>query len=86
MFHWPLSNYRVGEDAYQVALQPSLSNLHSVFHVSQLQKYVPDPSRVIQMYEVQVRDNLTVDALSLRIEDREVKNLRGKEIALVKVT
>jgi len=38
------------------------------------------------MDEVQVRDNLIVDALSLRIEDREVKNFRGTEIALVTVT
>jgi len=38
------------------------------------------------MDEVQVRYNLTVEALPLRMEDREVKNLRGKEIALVKVT
>ena len=27
---------RVGEMTYQIALPPSLSNLHSVFHVSQL--------------------------------------------------
>lgn len=40
---------------------------------------------MIQMYDVQVRDNLTVEALPLRIADREVKQLRGKEIALVKV-
>jgi len=38
------------------------------------------------MDEVQVRDNLTVETLPLKIEEREVKNLRGKEIALVKVT
>jgi len=76
---------RVGEVAYQVALPPSLSNLHSVFRVSQLRKYVPDPSHVIHMDDVQVKENLTVEALPLRIEDREVKNLRGKEISLVKV-
>jgi len=38
------------------------------------------------MDEVQVRDNLTLEALPLTIEDMEVKNLRHKEIALVKVT
>lgn len=37
------------------------------------------------MDDVQVRDNLTVEASSLGIEDREVKQLRGKDIALVKV-
>jgi len=34
---------------------------------------------------VQVRDKLTVETLPLRIEDRKVKKLRGKEIPLVKV-
>ena len=37
------------------------------------------------MDDVQVRDNLTVEVLPLRIDGREMKQLRGKEIALVKV-
>lgn len=41
--------------------------------------------RVIQMDDVQVRDNLTVKASPLLVEDREVKHLRGKKIALVKL-
>jgi len=69
---------RIGTAAYRVGLPPHLSNLHDVFHVSQLRKYVSDPSRVIPRDDVQVRDNL-------RIEGREVKKLRGKEIPLVKV-
>ena len=76
---------RVGKVAYRVALPPHLSNLHNVFHVSQLRKYVPDPSHVIQMDDVEVRENLTVETMPVRIEDREVKVLRGKEIKLVKV-
>ncbi len=56
-----------------------------MFHVSQLRKYVPDPSHVIQGDDVQVRDNLMVETLPVRIEGREVKHLRGKEIPLVKV-
>ena len=35
--------------------------------------------------DVQVRDNLTVETLPVRIEGREVKKLRGKDIPLVKV-
>ena len=76
---------RVGKVAYRVALPPNLSNLHDVFHVSQLRKYIPDPSHVIQMDDIQVRDNLTVETMPLRIEGREAKSLRGKEIDLVKV-
>ncbi|XP_050915862.1 uncharacterized protein LOC127130954 [Lathyrus oleraceus] len=76
---------RVGELEYIVSLPPSLSSLHSVFHVSQLQKYVPDPSHVIQTDDVQVRYKLAVEASPLQIEDREVKHLRVKEIASMKV-
>ncbi|KAI5436027.1 hypothetical protein KIW84_022457 [Lathyrus oleraceus] len=76
---------RIGEVAYRIALPPSLANLHEVFHVSQLRRYIPDPSHVVQVDDVQVRDNLTVKTSPMRIEDRELKQLRGKEIALVKV-
>ena len=76
---------RIGTAAYRVGLPPHLSNLHDVFHVSQLRKYVSDPSHVIPRDDVQVRDNLTVETLPVRIEGREVKRLRGKEISLVKV-
>jgi hypothetical protein len=49
---------RIGTVAYRVGLPPHLSNLHDVFHVSQLRKYVADPSHVIPRDNVQVRDNL----------------------------
>ncbi|KEH16514.1 hypothetical protein MTR_0158s0020, partial [Medicago truncatula] len=37
---------------------------------------------VIPRDDVQVRDNLTVETLPVRIDDRKVKALRGKEIPL----
>lgn len=40
---------------------------------------------MIPIDDVQVRDNLIVEALPIRIDDRELKQLRGKKIALVKV-
>ncbi|XP_073221468.1 uncharacterized protein [Cicer arietinum] len=76
---------RVGNVAYQIALPPSLSNLHSVFHVSQLRKYIFDPSHVIESDKVQIKENLTFETLPLRIEDQKTKELRGKTISLVKV-
>ncbi|MCI25818.1 putative retrotransposon gag protein [Trifolium medium] len=68
---------RVGKVAYRIAWPPSLANLHDVFHVSQLRKYVSDPSHVIELDDVQVRDNLTVETMPMRIEGREVKKLRN---------
>jgi len=44
-----------------------------------------DASHVIQVDDLEVRDNLTVETWPVRIDDREVKRLRGKEIVLVKV-
>ena len=39
---------RVGPVAYHLALPPSLQGSHDVFHVSNMCRYVPDPSHVIQ--------------------------------------
>ena len=33
--------------AYRLALPPSLSSVHAVFHVSMLGKYTPDPTHVV---------------------------------------
>jgi hypothetical protein len=76
---------KVGVVAYRIALPPSLLNLHDMFHVSQLRKYVYDASNVIQVDDLEVRDNLIVETWPVWIEDREVKRLRGKKIVLVKV-
>jgi len=45
--------------AYQIALPLSLSNLHNIFHVSQLRKYIHDPSHVIKLDDIQVKENWT---------------------------
>ncbi|GAU22611.1 hypothetical protein TSUD_234330 [Trifolium subterraneum] len=76
---------RIGKITYRIALPVTLSNLHDVFYVSQLRKYVSDPSHVIESDDIQVKDNLTIETIPLRIEGREVKKLRNKEIASVKV-
>nr|KYP32176.1 Retrotransposable element Tf2 [Cajanus cajan] len=76
---------RVGPVAYRLALPPSLSNLHNVFHVSQLRKYVHDPSHVVELDDVQVRENLIFEKLLVAVVDHKLKELRGKTIALVKL-
>jgi len=52
---------RIGPMAYEIALPPQLSNLHSVFHVSQLRKYVPDPSHVLEAEDLQLRGDLSME-------------------------
>ena len=38
---------RVGTDAYRLALPPSMTSVHEVFHVSMLRKYTPNPVHVV---------------------------------------
>ncbi|XP_027364422.1 uncharacterized protein LOC113871530 [Abrus precatorius] len=76
---------RIDPATYRIALPPNLSNLHPVFHVSQLRQYVPNPSYVIDLDLVQVRGDLSYDVYPVRIGDHHVKQLRGKQISLVKV-
>ena len=45
---------RIGLVAYEIALPPHLANLHNVFHVSQLRKYMPDPTHVLNEDDVQI--------------------------------
>ncbi|XP_057760347.1 uncharacterized protein LOC130980713 [Arachis stenosperma] len=76
---------RIGPAAYRIALPPYLSNLHDVFHVSQLQKYTLDASHIVEPDLIQVREDLTLPVIPVRIDDTSIKRLRGKEVSLVKV-
>ncbi|KAL0554253.1 hypothetical protein IC582_008170 [Cucumis melo] len=76
---------RIGPVAYRLALPPSLSTVHNVFHVSMLRKYVPDPSHVVDYEPLEIDENLSYVEQPVEVLAREVKTLRNKEIPLVKV-
>ncbi|KAA0063495.1 pol protein [Cucumis melo var. makuwa] len=76
---------RIGPVAYRLALPPSLSTVHDVFHVSMLRKYVPDPSHVVDYEPLEIDENLSYTEQPVEVLAREVKILRNKEIPLVKV-
>ncbi|KAL0534284.1 hypothetical protein IC582_028573 [Cucumis melo] len=76
---------RIGPVAYRLALPPSLSTVHYVFHVSMLRKYVPDPSHVVDYEPLEIDENLSYVEQPVEVLAREVKTLRNKQIPLVKV-
>ena len=76
---------RIGLVAYEIALPPSLANIHNIFHVSQLRKYVPDPSHILESNFMQVKENLSFEVKRIKILDSQVKQLRGRSIPMVKV-
>ena len=76
---------RVVPIAYKLALPPPLSGMHNVFHVSNLRKYIADPSHVLSHESIEVGDDLTYLERPMQILNRVVWSLRRKEVPLVKV-
>ena len=76
---------RVGTVAYRLALSPSLSSVHVVFHVSMLRKYTPGSNHVMDLGEFVVDADGTFEEEPVHIMDRWNQVLRGKTVRLVKV-
>ncbi|XP_073064116.1 uncharacterized protein [Primulina eburnea] len=60
----------IGTLAYQLALPPSLSDIHDVFHVSLFRKYEPNSSHVLDIYEVQLDPDVSYIERPVCILDR----------------
>nr|XP_025652099.1 uncharacterized protein LOC112748109 [Arachis hypogaea] len=50
-----------------------------------LRKYTPDVSHVLEPEPIQVREDLTLPVIPVRIDDFSIKRLCGREVSLVKV-
>ena len=76
---------RMGKVAYRLALSPSLSGVHNVFHVSMLRKYIPNPSHVVDYKPLKLRDDLTYEEQPIKIVDKKEQELKRRTIHYVKV-
>ena len=76
---------RIGPLAYRLALPPELSQIHNVFHVSMLRRYRSDPTHVLTDQPIEVAKNLTYVEELVEIVGHKTKQLRNREIPLVKV-
>ena len=76
---------RIGPVAYRLDLPKELSRVHNVVHISMLRKYISDPSHVLEIPEIELRDDLSSEEKLVQILGREEKELRNKTISLVKV-
>ncbi|XP_021763978.1 uncharacterized protein LOC110728642 [Chenopodium quinoa] len=76
---------RVGKVAYRLALPMELSKVHDVFHVSQLRRYIPDKSHVLQPETIELDQSLTYEERPVKILDSIVRSTRNKEVKIVKV-
>ena len=76
---------RLGIVAYQLALPPSMSGVHEVFHVSMLRRYTPDLAHVVDWGEIEVDTDGTFEEGLVCIMDSRDQVLRRKTVRLVKV-
>ncbi|XP_059290721.1 uncharacterized protein LOC132044246 [Lycium ferocissimum] len=76
---------QVGDVAYELALSPGLSGVHPGFHASMLKKYHSDGSYIAHCDSVLLDEKLSYKDEPIAFLDRQVRKLRSKETASVKV-
>jgi hypothetical protein len=75
---------QVGEMAYQLKLPASLSDVHNVFHVSQLKKCLRVPEEQLPMEELSVQGDLIYTEYPIKILDTLTRVTRSKVIKMYK--
>ena len=76
---------RIGTIAYRLELQPELSEVHNVFHISQLRRCISPPGKRTDMLGIELAKDLTYEEKPIRILDQTERVTRGKEIRFYNV-
>ncbi|WMV18705.1 hypothetical protein MTR67_012090 [Solanum verrucosum] len=75
----------VGKVAYELKLPIKLAPVHPVFHITMLKKCIGDPVSILPLEGLGLNENLSYEEVPVEILDCQVKKLRNKEDASVKV-
>ncbi|GJT02049.1 putative reverse transcriptase domain-containing protein [Tanacetum coccineum] len=76
---------RIGLVSYTLTLLEEFNSVHDTFHVSNLKKCLADANLHVPLDEIKVDKTLCFVEEPVEILDREIKKLKHKKIALVKV-
>ena len=76
---------RVDTIAYRLALPPSISGVHKVFHFSMLRKYTPDPAHVVDWGQIEIDTDGTFEEGPVCILGSHDQVFQRKTIGLVRV-
>lgn len=60
----------VSKVTYQLELLASMDNIHNIFHVSLLYKYISDSTDVLRVMDVKLKDNLVYNKCPIQILDK----------------
>ncbi|GJT77965.1 hypothetical protein Tco_1044690 [Tanacetum coccineum] len=76
---------RIGLVAYRLRLHEELNSVHDTFHVSNLKMCSEDANFHVPLDEIKVDKTLRFVEEPVEIMDRDIKKLKRRKIALVKV-
>ena len=76
---------RIDTVTYRLALPPSMSSVHEVFHVSMPRKNIPDSTHVVELGQIEVDTDGTFEEGPLCIVDSRDQVLQRKTVRLVRV-
>ena len=81
-----LLNYaKVGKVEYELKLPSELRSVHSVFHISLHKKCIGNHESILPSKGIGVKENLSYEDVLVEIIDHQVKRLRNKEVASLKL-
>ena len=76
---------RVDKVAYELEFPAELTAVHPAFHIILLKKCVGDPASIVTLERVAVKNSLSYEDVLVEILELQVRRLRNKEVASVKV-
>jgi hypothetical protein len=74
-----------GPMAYRVWLPPQLSNIHDIFHVSQLKKCIWVPTEVVNQQQILLESDLSYVEHPLKVLYQKERGTRRKVIPMYKI-
>jgi hypothetical protein len=74
-----------GEVAYQLELLPQLSDVHDIFHLSQLKKCLHVPEEQFRMEDLDAKEDLSYQEYPVKILETSERVTRNKKISMCKV-